>query len=65
MNIQTLEYDPYLIRWFGVGKVKLPKIVASSDPDAYGSVAVGPLAGLKISGCLGMLPLCSIPIVLF
>jgi len=53
MNIHTLEYDDDLIDWFGVGKVKLPKIVASSDPDAYGSITDGPLAGVRISGCLG------------
>lgn len=53
MNIHTLEYDDYLIDWFGVGKVKLPRIVASSDPDAYGLITDGPLAGLRISGCLG------------
>ena len=56
MNIHTLEYDDYLIDWFGVGKVKLPKIVASSDSDAYGSITDGSLAGVRISGCLGIFP---------
>ena len=53
MNIHTLEYDDFLINWFGVGKVKFPKIVPSSDPEAYGSISNGPLAGVRISGCLG------------
>ncbi|KAF8476994.1 hypothetical protein BDZ91DRAFT_647406 [Kalaharituber pfeilii] len=53
MNIHTLEYDDFLVNWFGVGKVKLPRIVSSSDPDAYGTICEGPLLGIKISGCLG------------
>ncbi|PWW77258.1 glycerol kinase [Tuber magnatum] len=52
-NINTLEYDDFLIDWFGVRGVKLPKIVPSSDPDAYGSISDGILAGTKIAGCLG------------
>lgn len=54
MNIHTLEYDDFLINWFGVGKVHLPKIVASSDPDEYSSFSGGPLAGVRITGCLGI-----------
>lgn len=53
MNIHTLEYDDFLVDWFGVGKVQLPKIVASSDPEEYGSFYDGPLAGVRITGCLG------------
>lgn len=52
-NINTLEYDDSLIDWFGIKGVKLPKIVPSSDPDAYGEVYEGLLAGIKIAGCLG------------
>lgn len=58
MNIHSLEYDDKLINWFGIGKVKLPKIVASSDPEAYGSISDGPLAGVRISGCLGTTSAC-------
>ena len=54
MNIHTLEYDEFLLDWFGVRGVKLPEIVPSSDPVAYGTVGVGPLAGVKITGCLGV-----------
>lgn len=52
-NIRTLEYDEYLLDWFGVKGVHMPKIVPSSDPDAYGKMAEGPLKGTKIAGCLG------------
>lgn len=55
MNIHDLKYDDRLISFFQLDttKVHLPKIVKSSDPDAYGSLAEGALAGTKITGCLG------------
>ncbi|KAL7273137.1 Glycerol kinase [Rhizina undulata] len=52
-NIKTLEYDDYLIDWFGVRGVNFPQIVPSSDPEAYGKFSDGPLAGVRIAGCLG------------
>jgi glycerol kinase len=52
-NIRTLEYDDFLLDWFGVKGVNLPKIVPSSDPDAYGVLAEGALKGTRIAGCLG------------
>lgn len=52
-NIKTLEYDDFLIDFFGVRGVNMPKIVHSSDPDAYGSLSDGILKGVKIAGCLG------------
>jgi glycerol kinase len=52
-NIQTLEYDDFLLDWFGVKGVNLPKIVPSSDPEAYGVLAEGALKGIRIAGCLG------------
>lgn len=52
-NIRTLQYDDFLLDWFGLRNVHLPKIVASSDPDEYGAMAAGPLAGTPIAGCLG------------
>lgn len=52
-NIRTLEYDEYLLDWFGVKGVHMPKIVPSSDPEAYGKMAEGPLKGTRIAGCLG------------
>lgn len=57
MNIHTLKYEPKLLSFFGLDvdtpKIHLPKIVASSDPEAYGSLASTALKGLKITGCLG------------
>ncbi|KAK0390518.1 hypothetical protein NLU13_0022 [Sarocladium strictum] len=55
MNIETLNYDEELIDWFRIdrSKVHLPKIVPSSDTEAYGSLHDGALKGTKIMGCLG------------
>jgi len=55
VNLHTLEYDSTVLDFFGIDpkKMKLPKIVPSSDPDAFGSMASGPLKGIKITGCLG------------
>ena len=54
MNLKKLEYDDVLLEFFGFrGKVHLPKIVPSSDLNAYGNIASGPLAGTPILSCLG------------
>ena len=55
MNIHTLKYDDKLLDFFGLDtkKIHLPKIVSSSDPDAYGKLAGTVLKGTKIAGCLG------------
>ncbi|KAK5996798.1 Glycerol kinase [Cladobotryum mycophilum] len=55
MNIQTLQYDEELIDWFRLDrkKISFPKIVRSSDAEAYGSLASTILKGTKITGCLG------------
>lgn len=57
MNIRTLKYDDKLIDFFGLDvktpKLHLPKIVPSSDPEAYGKLASTKLKGTKIAGCLG------------
>lgn len=55
MNLRTLEYDDRLLGFFGLdkGKITLPKIVPSSDAEAFGKIASGPLAGVRITGCLG------------
>ncbi|KAI1416586.1 glycerol kinase [Hypoxylon sp. FL1857] len=55
MNLHTLQYDERLLSFFGIdrSKVALPKIVPSSDPEAFGTIATGALAGVKIAGCLG------------
>lgn len=55
MNIHTLEYDAQLLSFFHLDphKLHLPKIVPSSDPNAYGQLGRGPLGGVKIGGVLG------------
>lgn len=55
MNLHTLKYDDKLLNFFGLdqNKLHLPRIVPSSDPEAYGTVSKGLLKGLKIAGCLG------------
>lgn len=55
MNLRTLNYDDELLSFFGIDaeKVALPKIVPCSDAEAFGSIARGHLAGIKIAGCLG------------
>ncbi|TQS31751.1 hypothetical protein Golomagni_07958, partial [Golovinomyces magnicellulatus] len=55
MNLEALDYDDDLIDWFRIdrSKILLPKIVQSSDAEAYGSLAQTHLKGVKITGCLG------------
>lgn len=54
MNLKTLEYDDFLLDFFGIkGRVHLPKIVPSSDATSYGKLTSGSLAGVPIMGCLG------------
>ncbi|EHL03740.1 putative Glycerol kinase [Glarea lozoyensis 74030] len=55
MNLHTMKYDEKLLGFFDLdqSKIKLPKIVPSSDPEAYGKLTSGILSGTKITGCLG------------
>ncbi|KAF6221492.1 hypothetical protein HO133_002348 [Letharia lupina] len=55
VNLHTLEYDQTVLDFFDINpkKMKLPKIVPSSDANAFGSIASGSLKGIKITGCLG------------
>jgi len=55
MNIHTLKYDEQLLDFFrfDMDKLKLPTIVRSSDPKAYGTLTTGVLKGVPIAGCLG------------
>lgn len=55
MNLHTMKYDDKLLGFFQLdqSKVKLPKIVPSSDAEAYGKLTTGLLKGTKITGCLG------------
>lgn len=55
MNLHTVKYDPKLLEFFelDINKLHLPRIAPSSDPHAYGKMVDGPLAGMRIAGCLG------------
>lgn len=55
LNLHSLEYDDRLLDFFNLdkNKIRLPKVVPSSDPAAFGSITSGPLKGVKITGCLG------------
>ncbi|XP_072930636.1 glycerol kinase 3 [Epargyreus clarus] len=51
MNIENLNWDPLLLRFFEVPKSVLPEIKSSSE--VYGHISDGPLKGVPIAGCLG------------
>uniref|UniRef100_A0A8D8TWJ8 glycerol kinase n=1 Tax=Cacopsylla melanoneura TaxID=428564 RepID=A0A8D8TWJ8_9HEMI len=51
MNIDTLQWDPLLCKYFNVPPGILPQIKSSSE--IVGTVAEGTLAGVPISGILG------------
>ena len=53
MNIQTLQWDQELCRFFGVDINTLPEIRSSAE--VYGKLDFkdNPLPGLPIAGCLG------------
>ncbi|KAI3321227.1 glycerol kinase [Xylariaceae sp. AK1471] len=55
MNLHTCQYDDELLNFFEIdpSNVHLPKIVPSSDAEAFGVLASGPLKGIRIAGCLG------------
>ncbi|EAU33563.1 glycerol kinase 2 [Aspergillus terreus NIH2624] len=54
MNLETLQYDNFLLDFFDIrGKIHFPKIVPSSHSTAYGVLSTGILQGVPILGCLG------------
>lgn len=55
MDLHKLQYDDTVLGFFELDttKLKLPKIVPSSDPEAFGALSSGALKGTKITGCLG------------
>ena len=55
LNLHKLEYDPFVLDFFQLDskKIRFPKVVPTSDPEAFGSIASGPLKGKKIMGCIG------------
>lgn len=54
-NLHTLQYDDYLLKFFGIDitKVRMPTILSSSHPTGFGRVYRGPLRGISITSCLG------------
>ncbi|OJJ40575.1 hypothetical protein ASPWEDRAFT_47372 [Aspergillus wentii DTO 134E9] len=55
MNLETLEYDDRLLKFFGIdrNKIRLPEIIPSADREGFGCVSSGPLEGVPITSCLG------------
>ncbi|MDG4797481.1 glycerol kinase GlpK [Micromonospora sp. WMMD1082] len=55
MDLETLDWDDELLSFFDIPRAMLPRIVPSSDPDAYGATLPnGPFAGpVPITGDLG------------
>lgn len=55
MNLHTLKYDEQLLDLFrfDMKKLHLPKIVRSSDAEAYGTLTTGVLSGVPVTWCLG------------
>lgn len=51
MNLNTLEWDDRLLKFFGFRSSILPKLVSSSE--VYGYTADGPLKGTPIGGLVG------------
>ncbi|PSS30992.1 hypothetical protein PHLCEN_2v2480 [Hermanssonia centrifuga] len=51
MNLSKLQWDPALLKFFGIKPSVLPKIVSSSE--VYGDIAYGSLKGVKIAGLAG------------
>ncbi|XP_054166277.1 glycerol kinase-like [Oppia nitens] len=51
MDLETLEWDPYLLDFFKIPKYILPEIKASSD--YFGEIITGALTGIPITGVIG------------
>ncbi len=51
MNLQTLNWDDEILKDFGIPKIMLPKIVASSE--VYGKATLAAVKGVPVSGDLG------------
>ncbi|KAI4471495.1 sugar kinase [Holotrichia oblita] len=51
MNIENLNWDPVLLKFFNIPHTILPTIKSSSE--VYGVFSNGPLKGVRLSGCVG------------
>jgi glycerol kinase len=54
MNLETLDWDEELLRFFGIPRQMLPQIRASSYPDGYGELTgLEAVRGVPLTGDLG------------
>ncbi len=55
VDLHSLQYSQEALSFFELdsSKLRLPAIAPCSDAKAFGSLARGPLAGVRIQGCLG------------
>jgi glycerol kinase len=51
MNLQTLDWDPAMLKAFGVPRAMLPEIRSSSE--VYGEARIDALRGVPVAGILG------------
>lgn len=51
MNLETLDWDPEILKVMGIPPVMLPQIRSSSE--VYGRINLGQLSGVPVSGILG------------
>jgi glycerol kinase len=51
MNLQTLAWDPEMLKAYGIPEKMLPKIVSSSE--VYGKARLGSIQDVSIAGILG------------
>ena len=51
LNIRTLQWDPALLRFFGIRESVLPRLVSTSE--VYGKIPYGPLKGVPLGGLVG------------
>ena len=52
-DLHRLDWDEQLLAWAGAARSCLPQLRPSSEPDGYGLVRLGPLAGVPICADLG------------
>ena len=51
MNLETLDWDPEILRIMGIPRQMLPRIVSSSDPDVWGHTPANGPFGDRIPVC--------------
>jgi len=55
LNIETLEYEDELFKFFDIdsSKITMPKLLCSSEAEEFGSIMSGPLKSVRITSCIG------------